>query len=333
MSLLEAAKNANTAFSEIPIIDLKEITDPDPVVQQALAKQIRDACIDVGFFYVTNHNISEAIIESALESMKTYFASPLEVKMELDNKKTPNFKGYNAILSSNNDPTGAGDMHEGFEFGWEALGDSPGTLDARRMKDGSMAGANVWPDVPGFRVSLLRYYHAAVALGKNLFPLFARALDLAPDFFDDKTQNSAALVRVLHYPPQTGPIDERVIGIGAHTDFECFTILWQQPDIQALQVCNTSGEWIDAPSIPGTLVINLGDQFARWTNDVFKSTVHRAANRSGARRYSIPLFFGTDYDVLLEPIPSCVSAERPPRYEVVTAGDYVKMRLQATYGH
>jgi isopenicillin N synthase-like dioxygenase len=82
--------------------------------------------------------------------------------------------------------------------------------------------------------------------------------------------------------------------------FECFTILWQQPGMQALQVRNTRDEWVDAPPIPGTLVINLGDQFARWTNDVFKSTVHRAANRSGAERYSIPLFFGVDYDVLLE---------------------------------
>lgn len=333
MSLLEAARNANTGFSAIPIIDLKDISDPNPEVQQSLAKQIRDACIDVGFFCVTNHGISEEIIEATLESMKSYFSLPLETKLELDNKKTPNFKGYNAVLSSKNDPAGAGDMHEGFEFGWEALDDAPGALDACRMNDGSMTGANVWPDVPGFRKSLLRYYHAAVGLGKNLFPLFARALDLAPDFFDNKTRNSAALMRVLHYPPQKGPADERVIGIGAHTDFECFTILWQLPGIRALQVRNASGEWIDAPPTPGTLVINLGDQFARWTNDVFKSTVHRADNRSGERRYSIPLFFGTDYDVLLEPIAGCVSDEQPPRYEVMTAGDYVKMRLKATYGH
>ncbi|KAH9972006.1 2OG-Fe-II oxygenase [Lactifluus volemus] len=342
MSLLEVAQSANTAFAEIPIVDLKCINDPDPELQQTLAKQIRDACINVGFFYVTNHGIPEQVIAAALKNMKTYFALPLETKRELDYTKTPNFKGYNAVLSSNNDPDGAGDMHEGFEFGWETLDEScatgasaskAGALDSRYTNDGSMAGANVWPDVPGFRASLLRYYHAAVGIGRNLFPLFARALDLAPGFFDDKTRNSAALMRVLHYPPQTGPIDERVIGIGAHTDFECFTILWQQPGIQALQVLNTHGEWIDAPSIPGTLVINLGDQFARWTNDVFKSTVHRAANRSGAERYSIPLFFGTDYDVLLEPIASCVSAERPSRYEAVTAGDYVKMRLQATYGH
>jgi len=159
------------------------------------------------------------------------------------------------------------------------------------------------------------------------------ALNLPEHFFDDKTQHSAAFMKLLHYPLQTGPIDGRVIGIGAHTDWECFTILWQEPGIQALQVLNPEKTWINAPPIPGTLVINLGDQFARWTNDVFKSTVHRAVNQSGVRRYSLPLFFGTDYNVKLEPIPSCVSPDRPPKYEVVTAGEYVKSRFQATYNH
>jgi hypothetical protein len=95
---------------------------------------------------------------------------------------------------------------------------------------------------------------------------------------------------------------------------------------------------------------SLGDMLARWTNGVFKSTVHRASNASGLERYSIPLFFGTDYDVLLrvsarvcsgggmgaetpQPIASCVSDERPNEYEVVTAGEYVRARAQATYGH
>ncbi len=76
---------------------------------------------------------------------------------QLVNTKTPNFKGYNAVLSGNIDPAGNGDTQEGFQFGWEALDDAPGALDACRMNDGSMAGANVWPDVPRFRKSLLHY--------------------------------------------------------------------------------------------------------------------------------------------------------------------------------
>ncbi|KAF9525548.1 2OG-Fe-II oxygenase [Crepidotus variabilis] len=335
MSLVDAAgATAESTFQNVPIIDLANIKSADPDIRRKLAGEIRDACMKVGFFYVSNHGISEDLTSGALEAAKEFFALPLEKKMEIHNKKTSNFKGYSPVLSGNNDPNGAGDMQEGFEFGWEA----PWTYDDFSQSEddagGAMAGANIWPtDVPYFREQALGYYHAAVILGKSLFPLFALALDLKEDFFDDKTQHSAALMKFLHYPPQAGPVDERVIGIGAHTDWECFTILWQEPGIHALQVLNSENKWIDAPPIDGTLVINLGDQFARWTNDVFKSTVHRAINRSGVRRYSIPLFFGTDYSVRLEPIVSCISPERPPKYDIITAGEYVKSRLQATYNH
>ncbi|TFY79179.1 hypothetical protein EWM64_g4831 [Hericium alpestre] len=355
ISLVQAAQNADSMFSEIPIIDLQGLSNSDPAVQRALAAEVRHACINVGFFYVKNHGISETTLSHALDSMKTYFSLPTETKTEAWHLLTRHMcKAWLISLLSTTAryqedaqlqrlqrgphqqqrPLNRGDMHEGFEFGWEELNASKAANDPKRVNDGAMAGANVWPAAaPGFREAMLSYYHGAVALGKAMFPLFAMALDLSPDYFDDKTKTSAAIMRALHYPPQTGPADDRVIGIGAHSDYECFTILWQEPGIQALQVLNANNQWIDAPPIPGTLVINLGDQFAHWTNDVFKSTVHRAINRSGVERYSIPLFFGTDYDVPLEAIPSCISADRPAHYEVVTAGDYVKEKLKATYGH
>jgi isopenicillin N synthase-like dioxygenase len=82
--------------------------------------------------------------------------SPLHLR-QLDMAKTSNFKGYSGSLSSNIDPNGAGDSHEGFEFGWEGLGDMPGSLASNHLSDGAMMGANVWPDVPGFREALLQY--------------------------------------------------------------------------------------------------------------------------------------------------------------------------------
>ncbi|KAG7444180.1 Clavaminate synthase-like protein [Guyanagaster necrorhizus] len=333
MTLLASVDEATTPFQEIPIIDLSMISTEDLGSKKALADKIRDACVNVGFFYVKNHGISETIIQEAVDRSRDFFSLPLEDKMMIENKKSPNFKGYSPLLSGNNDPDNDGDLQEGFEFGLEHIEPQPqGREDVSH--DGVMAGANVWPSqLPEFRRAALQYYHAAVNLGKKLFPLFALSLDLPENFFEDKTRHSAALMKMLHYPPQTGPVDGRVLGIGAHTDWECFTILWQEPGIQALQVLNSNQEWIDAPPIPGTMVINLGDQLARWTSDVFKSTVHRAINRSGVRRYSIPLFFGTDYDVKLEPIPSCVSTDRPMKYEVITAGEYVKAKLRATYGH
>ncbi|KAJ7268053.1 hypothetical protein C8J57DRAFT_354178 [Mycena rebaudengoi] len=330
MSLTAIEKSA--PFKAVPVIDLSNISSADPAIRRTLVDEIRHACINVGFFYVKNHGIPEEIIQETLAMMRKFFDLPLDAKLDIENTKTANFKGYSAVLSGNNDPSNAGDLQEGFEFGFEEI--EPDKAPRTPEADGVMAGANVWPSqLPEFRTAALEYYHRALNLGKLLFPLFALALDLPSDFFDDKTKHSAALMRLLHYPPQEAATNDRVIGIGAHTDWECFTILWQEPGIQALQVLNSSKEWVDAPATEGTLVINLGDEFARWTNDVFRSTVHRAINSSGRRRYSIPLFFGTDYDVRLEPIPSCVSAERPARYEVVTAGEYVKSRLQATYGH
>ncbi|KAF7964711.1 hypothetical protein HWV62_3683, partial [Athelia sp. TMB] len=172
----------------------------------------------------------------------------------IEYKKTPNLIGYSPLLASNNDPQNSGDLMEGFEFGYELLDKTE--EEHHRQHSSVMEGENFWPAGPsGFRESALRYYHAALRLAKTLFPLFALALDLPGDFFDDKTQHSAALMKLLHYPPQMGQVDERIMGIGAHTDWECFTILWQEPEIQALQVLNNNKEWIMAPPIPGTLVI------------------------------------------------------------------------------
>ncbi|KAI0320940.1 2OG-Fe-II oxygenase [Amylostereum chailletii] len=330
--MLFAASRTDSTFHEIPVIDLKGATSTDPLERRALADLIRDACVNVGFFYVTNHGIPEPTTSGAFAAAQRFFGLSLEDKMKLDIHATPNFKGYTKLLGENTDPSNRGDMHEGFDLGWERERDRA----EERKGDGSMAGVNVWPpegSLPGFRSAALAYYHAAVRLGQFLFPLFALALDLPETFFDDKTTTPAAIMRLLYYPPQTGVADDRTLGIGAHTDYECFTILWQQDGVQALQVLNASGKWLDAVPIRGALVVNIGDQLARWTNDVFKSTVHRAINRSGVERYSIPLFFGTDYDVVLDTLPSCVSEDAPAKYAPVLAGDYVKARLEATYAH
>lgn len=112
---------------------------------------------------------------------------------------------------------------------------------------------------------------------------------------------------------------------------EVFTILAQFSDISALQVLNSANNWVPAPPVPGTLVLNLGDMLQRMSNGVFKSTVHRASNRTGKGRYSMPFFFGLDYDAKVEVLPSCVTDQRPAMYEPITAGAYVEQRLSETY--
>ena len=157
--------------------DLKDVSTSDPARKKALADAVRDACINVGFLYgesylslfgplialvsplryvVKNHGIPEDVVNNALSASKQFFSLPLDHKEELDIRKTSNFKGYTALLSSNNDPDNAGDMHEGFEFGWEEM--QAKEFDEKRANDGAMAGANVWPrDLPGFRKDVLTY--------------------------------------------------------------------------------------------------------------------------------------------------------------------------------
>ncbi|KAG9091591.1 hypothetical protein FS749_016425 [Ceratobasidium sp. UAMH 11750] len=326
-TLLALATQSTRPFESIPIIDLSGLSG-NPDEKARVADQIRDACVHVGFFYVKKHGIDNQIIENVVKASQLFFDLPLEEKTKLDIHKSSNFKGYTALLGENTNPENRGDLHEGFDIGPETTAGNTSDVSA-------MTGSNVWPNpdvAPGFREAVTQYYQAVVGLGLRLFPVFALALNLPEDFFADKIRNAAAIMRLLHYPPQTGVVDDRVQGIGAHTDYECFTILWQD-GVPALQVLNTSGQWVDTIPIPGTFVINIGDQMARWTNDIFKSTVHRAINRAGVRRYSMPLFFGTDYHVKLEALPSCVSEARPPRYEAVFAGDYVKSRLEETYAH
>ncbi|THH06141.1 hypothetical protein EW145_g4286 [Phellinidium pouzarii] len=210
-TVLQAASLVDHGFESIPIIDMQGAKNLDHYVRQQLAREIRDACIGVGFFYVKNHGIPEERIIGAIDAGKIFFALPKETKLEYDSRKSADFRGYAALLSENHDLENNGDLHEGFNIGPEGSNESG---------KNEMSGENVWPDAvaPEFKERVLSYYDAAVSFGKTLFPLFAIALDLPEDFFDDKTREAAAIMRILHYPPQTGPHDDRTFGTGAHTE-------------------------------------------------------------------------------------------------------------------
>ncbi|SCZ98588.1 BZ3500_MvSof-1268-A1-R1_Chr7-1g09210 [Microbotryum saponariae] len=339
------------AFAELPIIDMTRLTSSKLEDRQALALE---AAIESGFFYISNHGIPQSILDEAFAQGKQFFAQPTEKKMEVDLHKGTSFKGYAPLMGEAVDPASRGDVHESFDMGSDSQTFHQGT----EKKEGVISG-NLWPsekDLPGFKPALEATWDQIMALGKKLFPLFALALNLSvqaarfsanlcsgamiadsatihreENYFDDKLTNPGSVMRILHYPPQTGPIDMTAIGIGSHSDYEMFTLLVQHGDVSALQVLNSAGDWVQAPPIPGTIVVNIADQLQRWTNGVFKSTIHRAINRTGKDRMSLPFFFGVDYDVLIEVLPSCITEDRPAKYEPVKAGEWVEQRLKETY--
>ena len=143
------------------------------------------------------------------------------------------------------------------------------------------------------------------------------------------------IARFIKYRPSANPqplseVDEdEEIGLGAHSDYECFTLLIQD-SVPGLEILSPDGHWISAAPIEGGIVVNVADFLMRWTNGFYKSTVHRVVNRTDKERYSVPLFFSINYDEKVETLPSCVSEQNPSKFPPITAGKYVLDRLSLT---
>jgi isopenicillin N synthase-like dioxygenase len=316
------------AFTEIPVIDFAPMREGDLAARRRVAAALREACIGVGFFYLVDHGVAQALIDRTFAQAKRFFGQPLDAKMAIHIKKSKHHRGYVPLLEENTDPTARGDLHEALDISLEVPADDPDVLAGK-----SFYGPNAWPDgLPGFRAAMDEYYWAMIACGRSVFAAFALALDLPEAFFDACITKPMGSLRLLHYPPQTGPIDEKQIGTGAHSDYECFTML-AQDGIGGLQVLNSAGEWIHAPPVPGAFVVNVGDMMARWTNGLFASTVHRAINRSGRERYSIPFFYGPNYDTAIACLSSCQGPDNPARYPAIAAGDYLIERFNQTFAY
>jgi isopenicillin N synthase-like dioxygenase len=172
-------------------------------------------------------------------------------------------------------------------------------------------------------------------LCRHLFRLFALSLNLPEDYFEPMTTHPGGIARLIKYKPSTNPKplseqnEDEEIGLGAHTDYECFTLLLQDSN-PGLEILSPDGYWISANPVQGGIVVNVADFLMRWTNGVYKSTVHRVVNRTGKERYSVPLFFSINYDEKVETLPSCVSESNPSKYPPITAGKYVLDRLSLT---
>ena len=313
-------------FDHIPLIDIAPlIDDSDP---QTVADAIGTACRDIGFLYIKNHSVPIALVQAIFAQAEIFFAQAEADKLQCHIKNSPAHRGYFPLFEENTDPNFTADLKEGFDLARDLAADHPAVVAGIPLH-----GSNVWPaDMPEFRAVTEAYYQAMQALAAKLMQAFALALDLRPEFFADKIDQALAQLRLLHYPPQAGHIEQHTLGCGAHTDYGCLTIL-AQDKVGGLQVQNAIGEWVSVPPLPDTFVINLGDQMARWSNGLFKATPHRVINTSGLERYSLPFFFDPNWDAVIECLASCQDAEHPPQYAPVQAGPYLLSRLQATFNY
>eukprot|EP00884_Botryococcus_braunii_P005263 jgi/Botrbrau1/14738/Bobra.0108s0082.1 len=293
--------------------------------EEEAAEKVREACKKEGFFYVVNHGVPEDLLKQMFDNNKAFFDLPLEEKRKILVNKA--FKGYTPMSDETLDPGNqkAPDSKEGLYFGIEPIS---GSEDAKRP----LRGPNQWPSedlVPGYRRTTEQYIDTMMKLAGRLNRLLAIALNLPPDYFDDKFTSPLVALRPLHYNASISNPTEGLFGCGAHTDYGQLTILAtdNSPGLQLF----LDNKWCDVPPMSDAFVINLGDLLERWSNGLFKSTRHRVISVTGKDRYSIPFFFEPNYDVVVECLPTCSDDKNPPKYPPITVGEHIHNKYNQTH--
>jgi isopenicillin N synthase-like dioxygenase len=327
---------------EVPIIDI----DRTPVV---VAKELDNVCRTVGFFQIVGHGIDRASADDAWSAARAFFDLPLAERLAVSRPDSTNPYGYipasmeSLSRSLDEDVTGSGsgsgkatpgDLKEIFNIGPVDLP----THEFFSPDEAAVYSPNQWPDraLPELRPAWERYYRDMLGLGDRLMALFALALDLPDGFFADKIDQSPSAMRAINYPEQeTEPIAGQ-LRAGAHTDYGTLTILRQDDAPGGLEVLDeVQGGWVPIPSVADAFVINIGDLMARWTNDRWRSTLHRVVNPPrepglATRRQSMPFFHNANYGCLVECLPTCLAPGESPRYEPVFAGVHLLSKFQKT---
>lgn len=309
--------------SAIPVIDIASLLSDDDV--QSVANEIYKAATDTGFFYIKGHGIDEALIQQAFKVAEDFFALPSEAKQTIAVNTSQ--RGWMATGMSKLQGAQTHDLKEVFFWGTEIAPDHPDLIAQKPL-----IAENQWPDetFPRLQAELKPYYNALCDVARKVLSAIAVSLDQDPDFFTSRYQTPLARGQLVYYPQSSKDDEaEQRFGVAPHTDFGVLTFLLQD-DNGGLQVKHKSGDWIAAPPIPGTLVCNIGDLLERWSNDRFKSTVHRVINRSGNKRYSIPIFFDPNTDTIIDPCDLGVSMD-DRKYEPISAGEYIVSRNKKSF--
>jgi isopenicillin N synthase-like dioxygenase len=320
-----------------PIIDVSPFTVPGASAAEraAVACRIGDACETIGFFAVTGHGVPRHAIEDLVSASYEFFGLPRDEKLRVKRPRPEQNRGYIppgdetlARLAGNDTPA---DLKELFAIGPFNLPDDPYFTGAAAYPS---FAANLWPSRPvSLRPALEAYWRGVESLAHTLCQVFARALGLPPDWFADKTDKHISQLRLMHYPPpESAPLPGQ-LRAGAHSDLGMMTLIYSDNDVGGLEVMDRAGRWIAAPPAGDAFTVNLGDLMMRWTNDRWRSTLHRVVNPPEneswrSRRLSLGMFFIPNYDAEIVPLPNTGAA----RYAPSTVAAYRTERFARTAG-
>jgi len=320
---------------DVPVIDLARFYDGGSAGRQEVAQQIKEACETIGFFRIANHLVPPALLDDAFAVSRDFFDLPLDEKLAATPATEIAPRGYAAFekkgLAATLGVEAPKDLREQFMIG--PLDAMPPALAAMPDAAGCYS-PNLWPSRPArYQAVFVELYRHFERQAADLMRAFALALDLPEDHFDAMIDHHFSVLGSNHYPAlERDPLLGQ-LRTGAHTDFGSLTILAPSANSDGLQAMIRDGVWSEVTPRPGCLIVNLGDMMARWTNDRWRSTLHRVMNPpSGAgarsRRQSIAFFCHPNFDAPISAFPSCVPAGTAPRYEPILAGRHMRAKME-----
>lgn len=320
-----------TRVEAIPCIDLGRsrrdgATSPSPEV----VEQIADACRRIGFFQIIGHGIADAQFVRLREEMCRFFLRPRNAKRTVLRGEVNPWGYYDAELTKNTP-----DWKEIFDFGRlprpDLLDDDP--------RNRGVDGQNRWPaDLPGFREAMLDHLRACEAVAFTLLEAMAIGLGVEPHRLNPYfVPSHSSFVRLNYYPrcddpapPDAPDLPTRGrLGVNQHADAGALTLV-TQTDVGGLQV-RTGNGWIDVEPIPRALVVNVGDMMQVWSNDRYRSPIHRVVVSDRSERFSAPFFFNPSYEADCAPLPELVARDGASVYRPVPWAEFRRLRAAGDY--
>jgi len=303
----------------IPVIDLTALREQSDSV--AVASQLHAASQGLGFIYVSGHGIPKSSIDAARACAMAFFRSPDSLKESV--LISARHRGWLKPGAAKMGDDAKADLKESYIWGLQ-------DADGNSLQDHPLRGKNRWPAfVPELELAAMDYFDKAHQVAGLLMRGFALGMDLDESFFMRTCDNPLSRASFVYYPAQSEDSGEEQFGVAPHTDFGVLTVLCQD-NTGGLQVQDINGDWIHAPPIEGTLVVNVGDLLSRWTAGEYKSTPHRVVNTSGRERLSLVLAFDPNPETSIDAndIPGLQAVDEP-----ITCGDYLQWRFAKAFSY
>jgi isopenicillin N synthase-like dioxygenase len=305
-------------MKQVPTLDIRRY-DSD---RDAFVAELGAAYRQFGFCCISGHGIPRELVDGAYQAFEQFFALPTQTKMKYHVPGSGGARGYTPFKVETAKDSRYPDLKEFWHVGREIPRDS---------KFADVMPPNLWPEeVPQFKPCGYGLYEALDQLGTRVLRALALHIGLPENYFEDKTDQGNSILRPIHYPPI---LEESIPNVraGAHEDINFITLL-VGASAEGLEVLS-EGQWLPITTEGDAIVVNIGDMLQRLTNHVYPSTSHRVVNpqNENARkpRYSVPFFLHPNPDVVLDPLPECVTTDNPSRYDTsLTSHEYLMQRLR-----